>query len=376
MGQTDFVPVNVPCLEPRDREALAACIDDGWISSEGPLVAEFERAIAAWCGRRHAIAVSNGSAALDAAVAALRLPAGSKVILPSFTIISCAAAIVRAGLVPVAVDCDSATWTMDIAQTADAARDPAVRAIMPVHIYGLPCDMPAILEIAARHDLRIIEDAAEAHGVTCHGRACGGFGDLSTFSFYPNKLVTTGEGGMILTDDDALAETCRGLRNLCFGPRRFVHEDLGWNLRMSSLQAALGLSQFQRAERFLARKREIGALYDRLLGDAPHIRRPLAEANGGRSSYWVYGIVLDDDFPLDADAVMARLQAAGIGSRPFFWPMHEQPVFRRMGLFDGVRLPVAERIARRGLYLPGGLGTDDAGFHRAAEALRTILDSP
>lgn len=372
----DFIPVNVPQIGPEDREALAACIDSGWIGSEGPQVAAFERAIADWCGRRHGIAVSNGSAALDAAVAALDLAPGDKVILPTFTIISCAAAIVRAGLVPVPVDCDAETWTIDLPQAERAAEDPRVRAIMPVHIYGLPCDMPAILGLAARRGLKIIEDAAEAHGVTCHGRRCGGFGDLSTFSFYPNKLITTGEGGMILTDDDALAARCRGLRNLCFGPRRFVHEELGWNLRMSSLQAALGLSQFSRAEAFLARKRAIGALYDALLADAPHIRRPLATANGGLGSYWVYGVVLDDAFPLDAEAVIARLADAGIGARPFFWPMHEQPVFRRMGLFDGLRLPVAERIARRGFYLPGGLGSGDDDFRRAAAALRRILESP
>ena len=368
-----MIPVNEPLLDGNEKRYLAECIDTGWISSEGPFVERFEREMAARVGRRHAIAVCNGSMALDAAVAALGIGPGDEVILPSFTIISCASAVVRAGATPVVVDSDPLTWNL-VPEQVEAAVTPRTRAIMVVHLYGLPCDMGAIEAIAARHGLAVIEDAAEMHGQTWRGRPCGSFGAVSTFSFYPNKHVTTGEGGMLLVDDDALAERCRKLRNLCFAPpRRFVHEELGWNLRMSNLQAALGCAQLERLDAFVARKRAMGARYDRLLDGTPGIQRPLARTPDAQSIYWVYGLVLDDDVPFDADEAMRRLAAKGIGCRPFFWPMHEQPVFRRLGLFEGVRLPVAERLARRGFYVPSGLALSEAQIDAVAAGVRELM---
>ena len=368
-----FIPVNEPLLGEREQQLLGECISSGWISSEGPFVRQLEEGFARRIGRRFGVAVCNGSAALDAAVAALRLGPGDEVILPTFTIISCAAAVVRAGATPVMVDADPATWNLDV-QQLEARVTSRTRAIMVVHIYGLPVDMQPVLRLAAKHDLALIEDAAEAHGLSYGERACGSFGELSTFSFYPNKLVTTGEGGLVATDDGHLAERLRSLRNLCFGSRRFVHEELGWNFRMSNLQAAVGVAQLERLDAAVARKRTIGRLYAELLADlAPRIQLPLAKTSYAKNTYWVYGVVLGDEVPFDAQEVMVRLRARGVGSRPFFWPMHEQPALLQRGLFQGERHPVAERMARRGLYLPGGLTLSDEQVARAAAALREAL---
>jgi perosamine synthetase len=368
-----FIPVNEPLLNGNEKKYLTECVDTGWISSEGPFVQRLEEGMAARVGRKYGIAVCNGSAALEAAVAALGIGAGDEVILPSFTIISCAAAIVRAGAIPVVVDSDPRTWNMDVNRIADHITS-RTRAIMVVHIYGLPVDMDPILELAAKHGLKVIEDAAEMHGQTYKGRPCGSFGDVSTFSFYPNKHVTTGEGGMLVTDDAALAACCRSLRNLCFEPaRRFVHEELGWNYRMSNMQAALGVAQLERLDDFVAIKRQIGRQYTELLKGVPGLELPLPETDYAQNIYWVYGIVLGDSIPFDAAEAMKRLGKDGIGTRPFFWPMHEQPVFRRRGLFAGARNPVAERLARRGFYVPSGLALTPEQIERAAVAVRNLV---
>lgn len=370
---THFIPVNRPDLGGREREYLLECIDTGWISSEGPFVERFEKGMAATVGRKHGIAVANGTVAIDVAVAALRIGAGDEIILPTFTIISCAAAIVRAGAIPVVVDSDPVTWNMDVAHI-ERRITPRTRAIMVAHIYGLPVDMGPVLALAQKHGLAIIEDAAEMHGQTWNGKPCGGFGELSTLSFYSNKHVTTGEGGMVLTDDDALAERCRSLRNLCFTPeQRFIHEELGWNFRMTNLQAALGVAQVERLGEFAARKRRMGARYHELLANTPGLELPAASAPYAESIYWVYGIVLDDDVAFDAREAMKQLATKGVGSRPFFWPMHEQPVFHKMGLLRNESHPVSERLARRGFYIPSGLGLTDEEQERSAAAVREMM---
>lgn len=351
-----FIPVNEPKLDGNERKYLLQCLDTGWISSEGPFVKQFEDQFAQKMGRRFGVAVANGSLALDAAVAALGLNFGDEVIMPTFTIISCAAAIVRAGLIPVGIDCDSLTWNMDV-QKIEEKINPKTKAIMVVHIYGLPVEMDRILQLAKKYSLKIIEDAAEVHGQTYRGKPCGGFGDISTFSFYPNKHVTTGEGGMILTDSEVLAEKCRSLRNLCFVPeKRFVHEELGWNMRMTNLQAALGVAQLERLDEFIVMKREMGQRYQDAFAKLDMIERPLSKTPDAENVYWVYGIVLNEKVPFGAEVAMQKLAKVGIGTRPFFWNMHEQPVFKKMGFFKNESHPVAERIARRGFYLPSGLG--------------------
>jgi perosamine synthetase len=368
----DFIPVNEPLLAGNEKAYLDECVETGWISSEGPFVGKFEERFSASVGRQHGIAVTNGTCALELAVAALRLGPGDEVILPTFTIISCALAIVRQGAVPVLVDCQPDTWNMDVSQVK-ARITPRTKAIMAVHIYGLPVDMDPILELAEEHGLKIIEDAAEAIGLSYKGRPCGGFGDISIFSFYANKHVTTGEGGMVVVDDADLADRCRSLRNLCFKNPRFVHGEAGWNMRMTNVQAAIGLAQLERLDETTTRKRRMGALYREKLADLGGLRHPPARTDQAENVYWVYGLVLADDHPQDAAEVMVRLGENGIGARPFFWPMHEQPLFLEQGLFEGETHPAAETLARRGFYLPSGLALTDEQIERVCDILPKVL---
>lgn len=372
---TDFIPVNEPLIDGKEKQYLLECIETGWISSEGPFVSQFEKRFAARVGRKHGIAVTNGTAAIDAAIDAIGIEAGDEVIMPTFTIISCIAQIVRCGAIPVLVDSDPITWNMDVTQI-QAKITARTKAIMIVHIYGLPVDMNPVLDIAKRNNLKIIEDAAEMHGQTYYGKPCGSFGDLSTFSFYPNKHLTTGEGGMIVTDDDELAETCRSLRNLCFQPhKRFVHERLGWNLRMTNMQAAIGLAQLERLDEFVVKKRAMGRRYAELLENLPGVQQPLPQTEYSQNIYWVYGMVLDESIDLDAEKVMKLLANRGIGTRPFFYPMHQQPILRRLGLFEGEQYPVAERISRQGFYLPSGMALKFEQLDLIATSIRDTLSN-
>lgn len=369
-----MIPVNTPLLDGNEKKYLCECIDTGWISSEGPFVSRLEEGMCKVTGRQHGIAVCNGSIALDIAVQALRLGPGDEVIMPTFTIISCAAAVVRAGATPVFVDADPVTWNM-CPQQVEAAVNTKTRAIMVVHIYGLPVDMDPILETARKHKLFVIEDAAEVHGQTYRGKPCGSFGDISTFSFYPNKHITTGEGGMILADDPDLAERCRSLRNLCFQPqKRFVHDELGFNARMSNLQAAVGVAQLERLSEFILRKRAIGRHYHTLLADVEGIELPLPNTDYAENIYWVFGIVLAERLNVDATVLAQKLHKGGLGTRPFFFPMHCQPVLQRL-LNTSQSLPVSEGLARLGLYLPSGLALTDEQIVESATVTIQVLQS-
>jgi perosamine synthetase len=270
---------------------------------------------------------------------------------------------------------------MDVSQLA-ARITPRTRAIMPVHIYGHPVDMDAVTSLAKQHGLLVIEDAAEAHGAEYLSgrdstnpvwRRCGGLGEISIFSFYANKLVTTGEGGMVLTNDPLIAEQARSLRNLCFKrERRFYHTELGHNFRLTNLQAAIGLAQIERMSETIAKKRRIGETYSQRLKHIPGIQLPVEEP-WARQVYWMYGLVLDESTGMDAIEFARRLLAEGIETRPFFLGMHEQPVFTGMGLFKGEKYPVAERIARQGLYLPSGLTLTEAQIDEVCRAVEKIL---
>ena len=367
------IPGNEPLLNGNEKKYLDECIDTGWISSEGPFVTRLEEGMSRLTGRKHGVAVCNGTVALELALQALDLTPGSEVIMPTFTIISCASAIVRAGCVPVLVDSNPQTWNMDLSQV-EARITPRTAAIMAVHLYGLPVDMKPLMALAQKYRLAVIEDAAEAIGQTAYGTPCGAFGDISCFSFYPNKHVTTGEGGMVLCDDDALAARCRSLRNLSFVPeRRFVHRELGHNFRMSNIQAAIGVAQMEKLPESLKKKRAIGARYQELLKNVRGVQLPLERTPYAENLYWVFGLVLNDDVPIEEQGCERRLQALGVGTRPFFWPMHEQPVFLEQGLFKGERYPVAERIARRGLYVPTGLALTDEAMSYVSEQVHAVL---
>lgn len=367
-----MIPVNDPVIPDRAHAYVDECLRTGWISSEGRFVREFEAAWADYCGMPHGIAVSSGTAALQVALGCLDFAPGDEVILPTFTIISCALAVLEAGAVPVLVDSDPRTWCLDTAQVA-AKITPRTRAILPVHIYGHPPDFDPLLDIARQHDLTLIEDAAEAHGAEYRGRKAGGLGDLSIFSFYANKIVSTGEGGMVLARTDELAERARGLRNLCFRPdRRFYHTALGHNYRLTNVQAAIGLAQVEQIDDYVARKHWLGRVYTERLRDLPHLELPVEESYA-KSVYWMYGVVLRDDVPFDAAEFAGRLRAAGVDTRPFFLGMHEQPVFHDRGHFLGERYPVAERLARRGLYLPSGLAITEDQIDAVCATVREVL---
>ncbi len=376
-----MIAVNEPLLGDRELEYVTECIKTGWISSAGHFIEEFEEKWAAYCGMAHGIAVSNGTTALQVAIGCLDLDPGDEVIMPTFTIISCALAILESGGIPVLVDCDPRTWCMDVSQV-EARITPRTRAIMPVHIYGHPVDMDPLISLAEKNHLKIVEDAAEVHGAEyLTGRfgedpvwkRCGGMSDISTFSFFANKLITTGEGGMVLTNNARYADKARSLRNLCFrSDRRFYHTELGYNFRLTNLQAALGLAQMERFAQIIEKKRWMGAAYTERLKDIEVLQLPVEEP-WARQVYWMYSVVLDESSGMDAVEFARRLQDLGIQTRPFFLGMHEQPVFHDRGLFLHEHYPVAERIARQGLYLPSGLALIEDQLDEICIAVHKIL---
>jgi perosamine synthetase len=326
----------------------------------GAYIPHFEEAVAAYCGKKHGIAASSCSTALILAIASLQLQKGDEVIVSALTNIATALAVVHNGAIPVPVDSEIDTWNIDPARIEEKLTS-RTRAILPVHIYGHPCDMDPIMDIARRHNLYVIEDAAESQGATYKGVMTGGMGDIGCFSFYANKIITTGEGGMLTTDDDQLADMMRLLRNLSFGKKsRFMHEYAGYNYRMTNIEAAIGLAQMKRIDYFIDRKRYIADYYNRALKGLRGLRLPV-EKNYAINVYWMYCIVVEDEFGLTRDQLMQTLAEKGIETRQMFTPMNVQPVFHKMGLFTGrdVACPVAEDIGRKGLYLPSGTRLSD-----------------
>ena len=368
-----FISVNEPLFNGNEKKYLCHCIDTGWISSEGEYVKQLEIGVADYVGRKYGIAVCNGSVALDLAVESLQLQEGDEVIMPSFTIISCASALVRRGIKPVLVDSDKDTWNMDVTQI-QAKISSKTRAIMVVHIYGLPVDMDPVLALAIKYGLKIIEDAAEAHGLRYKGKMCGSFGDVSIMSFYPNKHITTGEGGMVLTDSEEIATRCLSYRNLCFKPeRRFMHEELGYNYRMSNIQAAVGVAQLEKINEHLEIKRKMGQQYTELLSMQDGFKIAIPKTNYADNIYWVFGILLKEECKLDAVDVIRKLGEYGIGCRPFFYPMHQQPVFKKMGLFNNEHYPVSERLAKKGFYIPSGLTLLAEDIQYISECVKEVV---
>jgi perosamine synthetase len=364
------IPVNRPILDGNEHQFLQECISSGWISSEGPFVERFEKSFAERVGRKFGVAVSSGTAALDIAIEMLDLSPGDEVIMPAFTIISCVHQVVRRGAIPVLVDCESDTWNMDTEQIENRISS-RTKAILVVHIYGLPTDMAKVVEIANKYGLQIIEDSAEAHGLRINGVPCGSFGLASTFSFFPNKLITTGEGGMLVTDDEDIDRRARLLRNLYFGEPRYVHENLGWNYRMTNMQAAIGVAQMERWDEFLQRKNAIGIRYLAQLGDIAELQLPLMNTDIAQNVFWVFGVVLKNG--IKADEMRGKLSKHGVSSRAFFCPLHLQPALRRIGMFSDQEFPVAEWLWQYGLYLPSGVGTTDDEIDESVAALRACL---
>lgn len=368
----NFIPVNEPLLTGSEWNYVKDCIKSGWVSSAGKYIELFEKSFASYCTRKYGIAVSNGTAALQLAVKALDLPPDSEIIMPSFTIISCPLAAIYNHLTPVLVDSDPETWCMNVDHIEKKIND-KTSAVMVVHIYGHPVDMDPVLRLAERYSLKIVEDAAEVHCAEYKGKKCGSFGDISGFSFYANKIITTGEGGMVLTDSAEYNEKVRSLRDLCFQKeRRFYHEELGYNFRLTNVQAAIGLAQLERIEELVEKKRWIGHTYTEKLKNIEGLSLPV-EKNWAKNVYWMYGIVLDEETGFDAKEFAKRLKEKGIDTRPFFLGIHEQPVFHRMGLFKDDHYPVASRISRQGLYLPSGLTLKEEQINRITEEVKKLL---
>tara|TARA_A100001011_G_scaffold400752_1_gene518375 strand:+ start:3313 stop:4425 length:1113 start_codon:yes stop_codon:yes gene_type:complete len=367
-----FIPVNEPLIGKREKELINECLDTGWISSEGPFVEKFENSLSKKVNRKYGIACSSGTAALDLAIASLAIGPGDEVIMPAFTIISCAAAIIKSGAKPILIDASDSTWNMNIDHIEAAITSKTV-AIMAVHIYGLPVDMDPLIEIANKYRLYIIEDAAELIGAKYKDKPCGSFGHISTFSFYPNKQITTGEGGMVFTDDLEISKRCKSLRNLCFQEdNRFVHNELGWNYRMTNLQAALGIAQLEKLDSTLKKKKKIGELYNKYLAEVKEIELPLIETEFAKNIYWVFGILINPKIN-SAKNIISKLRKLKIGTRPFFYPMHKQPVLKKMDIFNANYFPVSERLYEQGLYLPSGLTLTEDDIKVVTQKLKLIL---
>ena len=366
-GRRDFIPIAEPSLGEREIELVADAVRSGWVSSIGEYVTAFEEELASRCGVAHAIATSNGTTALHLALAVAGIGPDDEVIVPSLTFVATAAAVRYVGASPVFADSDPAHWCVDPGDVASRIT-PRTRGIVAVDLYGHPADMDALGEIAAEHDLVVVEDAAEALGARYRERPAGGLGLLGVLSFYGNKLITTGEGGAVLTDDPELAERARLLRDHAMDPhRRYWHGEIGFNYRITNMQAALGVAQLERLDEFLQRKRQMAAAYRTGLYGLPGVSLQ-AEAEWASSAWWMTTLRVDGS-RLARDELASRLRAAGVDSRPAFVPLHLLPHLRQEGA-----LPVAEAVGSEGLSLPSSTSLSDAELEHVVAAVRTGVE--
>lgn len=371
-----FIPVNLPKIFSKEKKLVNEALKTNWISSEGPFVKKFEKQFSNFNKKKFGIAVSNGTAALEIAIKCLNLKRGSEVIIPSFSIISTANAVIKNNLKPILVDCDLETWNMTVEETIKKISK-KTKAIIITHIYGLPVDMKKILEIAKKRKIIIIEDAAEVIGLKYKNKVCGSFGDLSTFSFYANKHITTGEGGMICTNNKKYYERCKSLRNLSFSKSyfdRFNHNEIAWNYRMSNIQAALGCGQLRNINWIKNRKREIGNKYYNILKNNKKIILQKNKVKYAKNIYWVFGILLKKKYKLSRDKIMKDLLKLNIETRPFFVSMNKQKIFKNMKLFKNSKVNNSEYLSKNGFYLPSGLGINDKDIDFVAKSLLKILN--
>ena len=372
-----MIPVNIPFFNGNEKKYLTECIDTGWLSAEGAYVKKFEEAMANFTGQKYALAVCNGTSALEDAVFALNLEPGSEIILTDFTIISCVRAIVKNNCVPVLVDCNLDDWNINIS-LIESKITSKTRAIMVVHIYGLPTDMQPIYDLAKKYNLFIVEDAAEAHGLTYNGKQCGGLGDVSIFSFYANKHITCGEGVMLLTSNTSFYNRAKKGRMLFFDDeRKYIHEEFGDNIVMTNMQAAVGLAQLEQIENTIKRKREIGKIYQEEFASIDVLQKPVPYKTYAENIYWMFGLVIKDP-NLYADTAMQKLAEQGIGTRHFFWPIHKQPALIKSKIcssrsFDDKEFPNANYISQHGFYVPSGLGMSYEEQKQVIAAVKKIF---
>lgn len=366
-----MVSVNEPILSPKATEYVMDCLKSGWISSAGSYIGRFETAYARFLNVQHAVTTTNGTAALHLAVASLGIGAGDEVIMPDLTIISCPLAVMYTGATPVFVDVDPVTFTIDPAliETKITKR---TRAIMVVHLYGHPCDMDPVMAIAKKHKLAVIEDAAEAHGAAYKGKRVGSIGTIGIFSFYANKIVTTGEGGMVVTNSNRLAKRANLLKNLAHSPkRRFWHEHIGFNYRMTNISAAIGLAQLESIDTYIGKKEWMAREYAKELRGVPYLVLPPQES-WARNVYWMYALTLTRGAPVSKKEIRKRLQDRGIDTRDFFFPLHTQPILRQF-VKKNDRFPISTAASANGFYVPSGLAITREEIHAVSRAIADIL---
>lgn len=367
---SNFLPVCEPLLAGNELRYVTDAISTGWISSSGSYVGKFEESFAAWCGAKYGIAVCNGTVALHLAMVALGVGSGDEVILPDFTMIASALAVCYTGAKPVFVDAEADTWNIS-PSAVEKAITSHTKGIMAVHIFGNPCDMTALNALAKKHGLFLMEDAAESHGAQWQGVRTGNLSSIAGFSFFANKNLTTGEGGMVLTNDKSLADACRYYKNVCFSPnapRNYLHDNIGFNYRMSNLHAAIGLAQTEKAEEYLALRQEHGRMYRERLSVIPGISlqtiRPEAHC-----AFWMNGIALTKEYGRSRNALMSYLKSEGIDTRLFFNGMHRQPALQKFGCDCTGAFPVSDFLADNGFYLPSGSGLNEADIDRVCESI-------
>ena len=347
-------PVSIPYISKKDINFVNKTLKNGWISSNGPEVKKFEKKFSKYIDRKYSVAVSNGTAALEIAVKALGIKKNDEVLIPNFTIISNALAVLRQHAKPVPIDCNLDDWNIKISDIEKKITN-KTKAIIVTHIYSFPNDMDKILKICKKRKIFIIEDAAEVLGLNYKNKKCGSFGDISTFSFYANKQVTTGEGGMISVNSLQLYKKCCSLRNLCFGKsNRFNHDDLGWNYRMTNIQAALGLSQLKNINNVVKKKMSVGRQYFQKLKKNKNLQILPPSNLFAKNIYWIVGIVIKNK-KIKTKNMMKKLLRYGIQTRPFFWPMSEQKIFRKLKIFDKANYPNSKYLSEYGFYLPSYL---------------------
>jgi perosamine synthetase len=358
-----MIPVAAPVLGEKELQYVTDCIRSGWISSLGEYVRRFEREFASYCGVSHGVATHNGTVALHLLFVALGIGPGDEVIVPALTFVATANAVAYTGARPVFVDCDPTTWNIDPGAAACAVT-PRTRALVAVHLYGHPADMDPLRALADERSLVLIEDAAEAHGARYKGHRTGSLGDVAVFSFYGNKIITTGEGGMIISNDADLLERCYFLANQAKGKENpYWHSEIGYNYRMTNVQAALGVAQLERIDEFIATRVRNAQRYNERLACLPGVTCP-ACADWAENVYWMYTILVGDDYGMERDVLMARLRERGIETRPFFHPLHRLPMYDR-----GLHLPVAEEIACRGINLPSSSALTPADVDAVCDVL-------
>ncbi len=372
LDKKKFIPVSIPYLSNQDIRVVNKVLKKGWISSDGPEVKLLESEFSKKIGRKYSTAVSNGTAALEIAIKALNIKKNDEVIIPNFTIISNGLAVVKQKAKPVLVDCDLGTWNMKI-EDIEKKINKKTKAIMITHIYSYANDMDKILKICKKHKIFLIEDAAEVIGLKYKNKMCGSFGDISTFSFYANKQLTTGEGGMISTNNPHLYNRCKSLRNLCFGKKqRFNHDEIGWNYRITNMQAALGISQLKRLNSVVKRKMQIGKYYFKRLSMNKNIYLTPPKISHSKNIYWVVGVVIRNKKIL-ASNIIKKLNSYGVGARPFFWPMHEQKIFKKMKIFSKKKYPNSSYLGRYGFYIPSYLKITNSEMNYVISKINELL---